>query len=889
MKMQMLFRRSKAGTRLNDELQFHLDRQIAENLAAGMSAEEARYAALQAFGNPALLREQTRATWGWNWLESVFQDVRYGVRSLWRSPGFAATIIGTLAVGIGAAVAMIAVVDHELLRPLPFHDPGRLVLMNEGDATGKGSWDVPWLDIDEWTRRTRSFEQIAFAGQIGGRNYLEGKAAAIQINGITVSPNLFKVLGVQPALGHGFEPEAPSFAKGKNTGTIVLSYPVWEQVFAGNAHALGSVVRINGQPYTVVGVMPRGFAFPENTQQTGQIWVPVQLGKDDQRRDYPAMGFEGVGRLRKGVTLPAAGAEMAAIQKTITPEYTDPEMRQDHSRVVLVRYADTLVDSDMKKALLALLAAAGVLWLIASVNSTNLLLARGAARQREIAMRGALGASRGRVVQQMMIEGLVLSTAAAVLGAGLALAGTRIAAMSKPAHLNLDLSAHINLTILAALCGLTILSALVSTTWPALLAVRAPIERALKQGGTQTGTGKRHHRLSSVLVATEIAMSLTLLVVCGLLLRTIYTLRHVPLGYRTDHILVANLNIPSFRFTGQNMTEALYMPMLQRVQHLHGVESAGLMSEVPLGETFNIMLSLRMNGNNITAMLKPVTPEIQSIFGFKMLAGRFFNSQDSPTSEPAAVVNPAFARLYAPNKHDPSSILGLKVWNLRKNAPARVIGVLDNERQKSAAEPSQPEVEVCLCQITPDSGIYQPSTIAMDLAVRTERPTAEMIPELRSILRQASPELAGATITTMDQIVEDSYGSQRLAAHLLEIFGGAALLLCVAGLYGLLAFVVARRTRELGVRIALGAQRGSLLWLVMRQAGAMLSAGLAVGAVLALASGRLVRGFLYGVTGHDGWTLLGAAALLLASGLMAAYLPARRAASVNPVDALRSE
>jgi hypothetical protein len=313
------------------------------------------------------------------------------------------------------------------------------------------------------------------------------------------------------------------------------------------------------------------------------------------------------------------------------------------------------------------------------------------------------------------------------------------------------------------------------------------------------------------------------------------------------------------------------------------------MSEVPLGGTFHITLSLRMNGNMISAELKPVSPDIQRIFGFRMLAGRYFNNLDTQTSTPVAVVNPAFARLYTPNKHDPMAVLGTKVWNLRPNAPALVVGVVDDTKQLSVAEATEPEVEVCLCQITPDSGIYQPATIAMDLAVRTERPTEEVIPELRNILGAATPELRNARLTTMDQIVEDSYGSQRLAAHLLEFFGGSALALCVAGLYGLLAYIVAQRTRELGVRIALGASRARLLWLVMRQAGAMLLVGVAAGSGLAYAAGRLVRGFLYGVSAHDGWTMAAAAALLLGSGLIAAYLPARRAASVDPMRALRTE
>jgi predicted permease len=433
-------------------------------------------------------------------------------------------------------------------------------------------------------------------------------------------------------------------------------------------------------------------------------------------------------------------------------------------------------------------------------------------------------------------------------------------------------------------------SAMLSTAWPTLLAVHAPIEPALKHGGMQTGMGRRHHRLRSALVTAEVAMSLVLLAGCGLLLQTIYSLRRVPLGYRTDHIIVADLNIPAFRFAGRNMTQALYQPMLERVQHLQGVESAALVSEVPLSQTRAIRLEIRMNASPIVAFIKAVSPGMQQVFGFRMAAGRFFDTGDTATSLPVVVVNQTFARLYAPDKRNPAAILGTKLMDLRENAPMQIVGILDDERQSRVADVAQPEVEVAIPQLTPDAIFYMAMDgTTMDVAMRTERPMGEMIPELRDILRHASPEFQNATITTMDQIVEDSYGSQRLAAHVLEIFGGSALLLCMAGLYGLLAYVVTQRRRELGVRIALGAGRGNLLWLVMRQAGAMLLAGVTVGSALALGSGRLVHGFLYGVSPHDGSTLAAAAALLLVSGLTAAYLPARRAAGIDPVEALRSE
>ncbi|MGB9032355.1 MAG: ABC transporter permease [Acidobacteriaceae bacterium] len=874
---------------LDEEIASHLRMAMADRIARGQTEEEAQAAAEREMGNLPLAKDVTRETWGWVWLERLAQDVRYALRQMRRSPGFAATVMGTLALGIGAAAAMFTVVDHVLLRTLPYKDAGRLVLIEEGGRDAKTYFYVPWVDLTQWRAENRSFEDMAFSTGMSGRTYLQGNSAALLVGGTEVSENLFAMLGVKPELGHGIIAEQPSFGAAKNAGTIVLSDAVWRAAFGGDKSIVGRVVRLNDQPYTVTGVMPAGFRYPLDSGANGQVWTAIQLGAKDQGRDYDSNQYEVMARLRRGVKLETAMAEMATIQKRVAAQYDDAEQRQDHSVVRVQRYADSLIDTDVKKALLALLAAAGVLWLIAGVNATNLLLARSMARQREIAMRGALGASRGRVMQQMMVEGLMLSGCAALLGIGLALGAIKLTGAVAPIHLNVDFSTHVNFTILAGLCGLTLLSAVLSAAWPALIAVRAPIEPALKQGGQQTGSARRHNRLRSGLVAVEVAMSLTLLVACGLLLRTIYTLRHVPLGYRTDHIIVANLSIPSYRYVNKNVTATLYQPLLERTQQLHGVQAAGLISEVPLGQTFNILLTLRMNGNGIAAALKTATPDVQKIFGMKMLAGRFFNHEDTPTSGGVAVVNPAFAAEYAPNKHDPNSLLGLTVWNLRKGVPAKIVGVLDNERQKSVDEPSQPEVEVCLCQLSPGASVYNPITIAMDLAVRTDRPTAEMIPELRDLLRQASPELANSTFSTMDQIVEDSFGSQRLAAHLLEIFGGSALLLCVAGLYGLLAYVVTQRTREMGVRIALGAQRANLLWLVMRQAGAMLLLGVVVGVGLALASGRLVRGFLYGVKAHDGWTLAGAAALLFLSGMLAAYLPARRAARVNPMEALRSE
>ena len=882
---------------LDAEIEAHLAMAAADGRERGLDGAEAERQARREFGNEALVKDVTRQAWGWMWLERLRQDFRYAVRQMRKSWGFAAAVIGTLALGMGAATAMFTVVDRVLLRPLPYAQASRLVKIYQTTGTPPDASWWPYLDIAEWRERSRSLEGVAFYTGASGRNYVDGKTASEIVNWSQVSANLFSVLGVQPQAGRDFRKDGDHFALGADAHNVILSDTVWRSMFGGDASVLGSMVKISGKPYRVVGVMPRGFSFPFDPESR-DIWTLVQLGELDKKRGEDTSQYTAIGRLKSGLSKAQAESELNTLQAQVAKGYADPEERQHHSSMSLRRYSDSLVENDIERALGMLLAASGVLWLIACVNATNLLLARAMVRQREIALRGALGAGRGRIVQQFMVEGLLLSACAALAGVGLALLAVRLFAHGMEHRLPFPVPAAVDGRVVGSLLALTVVSALVSSVWPAWLAARSPIEPALKQGNQQGGSTRGQHRLRGGLVVVEIAMSLTLLVGCGLLLRTIYALRHVPLGFRTDHIIVANLQIPAYKFAGHDMEDNLYAPLLERIKNLPGVRAAGLMSEVPLGRTFALNLSLRGDPGgaqgkptkDVIARLNAASPDLQKIFGFKMLAGRFFNESDTASSPPVLVVNRAFAKEFAPHQQDLSKVVGMELWHLQGDKPAHIIGVLDDLRQKAIGEPSLPEVEVSLSQVTPENRSYQAiEGIAMDIAVRTNRDPVVMIPELREVLRQADPALAGSNFTTMNQVVEDSYGSEALAAHLLEIFAGSALLLCVAGLYGLLAYVVSQRTRELGVRFALGAQRGDVVWLVMRQAGAMVVTGVAIGLAMALVAGRLVRSYLYGVSAHDGWTLAAVAIVLMLSGALAAYLPAQRAAGVNPVEALRAE
>ena len=899
-----LFPRSFAQRKddLAEELQTHLQMAMQDRMDRGEPTEEARVAAMRELGNVPLIEDVTRGMWGWVWLERLGQDLKYSLRQLVKSPGFTLTVVGTLALGLGATAAMFTVVNRVLLRPLPYQDAHALVEIKEAGNKGVVAYGAPFLDIQQWRERDRLLSEIAFFvanDAMGRRSFLEGNSTSIQVVAPEISANLFATLGVHPAMGRGFEgrPETGSVRE-EDAHAIVLSDAVWRMSFGGDPKILGKMVKLNGNSYQVVGVMPRGFSFPLNVASP-MVWTPIVLGQADALRTrHETPHYQVIARFKRKANPLGAEAELKGIQQEVAKQYTDPYERALVTSINLRRYGDSLVGSDMRKSLLALFGASALLWLIACVNVTSLLLVRASSRQQEIAVRGALGASRWRIVQQLLIEGLVLSGIASLLGLALAMLTLKLFEHGLMTQFNVHTKLTPNLSVLGGLLGLTVVSALVSSIWPAIGAARASIEPALRQRSVQTGAGRMQYRTRALLVVTEIAMSLALLFGCGLLLRTVYALRHVPLGFRTDHVIVVNMAIPAYKFAGRDMTTELYQPLVERVQHLPGVQSAALMTEVPLGNTFQMIFSFDVPGSSaadirtrdLRAQFRAVGPEMQKVFGFRMLKGRFFNAGDTPASQPVVVVNRAFVAAFTGDNRNPGAILGKTLLGYGKGRRAIVVGVLDDERQVSVAQQSQPEIEVCIPQITPDSGFYKSAEgMAMDLAVRTERNPSAVIPELRAVMRNASPELVAINFTTMDQVVDDSYGSQRLAARLLEVFGCAALLLCIAGIYGLLAYQVTQRTRELGLRIALGAQRGDVMWLVLRQASWMLLAGSGVGLILAYLSSLLLRTFLYGVQPHDPWTMGAVTLLLLVGGLIAAYVPARRAASVDPMRALRAD
>ncbi|HET9087525.1 MAG TPA: ABC transporter permease [Acidobacteriaceae bacterium] len=825
-------------------------------------------------------------------MQSIWNDLRFAVRQLRKSPGFALTAIFTLALGIGANTAMFTVIDAVLLRPLPYPRANRLVVPKLFDAKGQPVNGATIPDIQEWQQRSHSFRSIAYASDI--RQFMDALGGGESISNVQSSANLFSVLNVTPQLGRAFG--ATEQTPGRDR-VAVLSDALWNKYFHRDPNVLGKTIKLEGQEYTVIGVMPKGFTYPFS-QLGAQVWTPLALTAEVQSRSGWPGYYSILGRLRAGVSQGAAQTELNNLQHSIAKKYPANYGYPKPTSVQLQTYRASLVEQ-FRPALLVLLAACGMLWLIACANVASLLLVRGTARNREVAVRAALGAGRARLLWQAMTESLLLSLGAAAVGLAVAVLALHVFRRALLQRVDIVRDIHLNLPVLLALATFSICTAVVCGIVPALLASSAPPLQALQHGGLQISVGRRQKHLRDGLMVIEIALSLTLLVACGLLLRTLYAMRHEPLGIRTDHILTADFDVPTYRYRNVNLVTKLYQPLLEKTQHLADVKAASLSTVVPLDAAFWVQLSLYGNGDQakeaphaenkrIFAQLSVATPDLQRVFGFRMLEGRFFNVNDTANSQPVVVVNRAFAKEWWPH----GSPLGHKFMQLHKATGTReiVIGVMDDLPQRSLANRRGPQVMLCLSQLLPEDNLYQAvATVHMELAARTHENPQVVIPEIRRILGQIDPQLRGAKIETMDQVVEDSMGDQKLAAHLLELFGGTALLITLAGLYGSLLYMVGLRRREMAIRLAVGAQRRDVVMLILSRAAALLIVGLVSGIALSYATGRFLRSYLFGVHTNDWLTLLAACTLFALSGMTAAYIPARRAALTDPVETLREE
>jgi predicted permease len=830
-------------------------------------------------------------------MTNLLNDLRYALRQLRKSPGFAITAILILALGIGANAAMFTVLNAVLLRPLPYPDVNRLAVSNLLDKQGEPTNGATLPDIQEWQKRAGTLNGIAYESDFN--QYLEGNGGGETVSSVQSSANLFSVLGIQPQIGRTYRQSEQVLGRSQ---VVVLSDAVWDKYFHRNPNVLGKTVKLDGQLYTVIGVMPKTFSYPFAVGRGGvwaseqEVWRPLRLPSQTIFRIGLLEGYQTISRLKSGVSLAAAQTELNNLQHGIAKEYPANYAYPVPTSVQMQSYRGSLTEQ-FRPSLLVLEAACLMLWLIACANVAGLLLVRGSARQREVAVRGALGAQRTRLLWQSMTESLLLSLFAAGAGIGLAVVTLHVFRHALLQRIDLIRDIHLDLPMVLILTGFSIITAVVCGLVPALLTVNSSALQALQHGGLHSSADRRQKHVRDGLIVVEIALSLTLLAACGLMLRTLYALRHEPLGILTDHVLTADFNLPDYPYHDTNLVTHLYQPLLAKTQQLPDVQAASLSTYVPLDAGFWISFMLYKDGEKpspgsqyklINGQLGAVTADMQRVFGFRMLQGRFFNAQDTYTSQPVVVVNRAFAKEYWSD----GKALGKQLMNLHKNTKSHavVIGIMDDLPQRSLANKRGPQVLVCLSQLAPGDNLYTATaSIHMQLAVRTREQPEVVIPEIRNLLGQLAPQLRGLKIETMNQVVEDSMGDQNLAAHLLELFGGTALIITLAGLYGSLLYSVNLRRREMAVRLAVGAQRLDILKIVLSRAAVLLLVGLGAGTAISYATGRFLQSYTYKVHPDDPITLLTVCVLFLTCGLLAAYLPARRAAMTEPIEILREE
>ena len=880
-RFRRMFSRNRISADLSEEMQQHLEEKIEALIAEGMPREEAVHAARRAFGNTTLIEERSREVWMWPWIESLWADIKFALRQLRKSPGFTATVIATLALGIGTATAMFAIVYAVLLEPLPFQHSKQLYQPVGIDAKAGQLFGMPYADIQQWREATRNTAEIAFSG--GSLSILDTPEGAELISNVESSSNLLSVLGVQPIMGRSFLAHEE---ENGDSHAVLLSYALWRRAFSADRNILGKTVHLGGATYTVIGVMPPQFRFP-GYENRAEVWTPLEQSKLLHENVHDSYGFYDPVLRIKPDSLPATvQAELSSVQAHIArAAQPGDEVARD---VRLIGLHAFLVEG-ARPALTALEIAVALIWLIACCNVAGLLLARIAARRTEIAVRGALGAGRRRIVRQFLTESLLLSCAGAMAGFGMAIAMLQLFRRMLLKSLPLSQNIHLNWAVFAVLIGLTLFTGFVFGVFPATIAAKTPIEETLKQGGHNSSGDRAQSRLHNLLLVSEIALSIVLLVGAGLMMRTMYALRHVPLGFRTDHIVLTTLTVPDYIYKNRNLNAAAWGPLLERVRRLPGVQRSALSTILPIAHPVDLLTLVYATGwtkGNVSAAVRAASPEMMHVLGIQMRAGRFFTAQDTADSMPVAVVNQAFVDRYLGGR----DALGEQIRFGRVPRKAMIIGVLDDIHQDAVAEASRPEFYLCMSQLQPSNSLYLPLIGRfMELAVRTQTSPGAMIPELRQAIRQENPNLAIGDFVTMNQAVEDSIGSQRLAARVIAVFAALALLISVVGLYGLLSYSVAQRTQEIGIRMALGADRVQVMRMVLRQAFALLSIGIAVGLALALWSSRLLHGFLYGTKQYDLWTMVFVPAVLLAFSIVAALIPARRAASIDPMQALRAE
>jgi predicted permease len=871
--LRRMFDRDKLDRDLAEELRSHVEMRAQDYISAGVTAEEARYDAQRRFGNSTLLKEDTRAVDIISWLDTAARDLRYAIRQLRRSPGFTAVAVLTLALGIGANTAIFSVVNAVLLRPLPYKDPSQLVILQEIDPR-VGDVSVTYPDFLDWRQQSHTFAQMA-AFHNKGFN-LSGVEQPERIVGYGVSPNFLSMLGVRPVLGRDL---LPAEEKQGTEPVVLLGYKLWQSHLGADPQVLGRSIMLDGQSFAIVGILPPTFGFLGKSDVIAPIGV--WAGKLMDRGNHCDLGV--LGRLAPGATIAQARTEMGTVASLLAQQY--PATNRDEG-VSLYTLRDQFV-GDARPAILVVFGAVTFVLLIACLNVANLFLVRSTARAKEISVRLALGASRGRIIRQMLTESFML----AVLGGGLGIVMgawgiTGLGHLMPPDSFQ-TMGVQMDLGVLVFTAATIVLVAVAFGLGPALQASRQDVQGALKERGRGSTSGTAQHRLRGMLATAETALALVLLVGAGLMLNSLYHLLQVSPGFQPDRVLTMEMDLRSTQYSRPAAISNFWQQVLDRVRAVPGVETAAVGTNIPLTDNHDRSditidgLPAPAAGNSPHPDWHVISSGYTSALGVPLLRGRSFTDTDNETAPPVALINARMAQRFW-SLEDP---IGKRfTWGHPEKSKdikwITIVGVLGDTKLYGLANPSRLEIYLPFRQELAND---------MNLIVRSAADPASLISAIRESVAAVDKDQPIFGIKTMRQVVDDSESTRRVTLVLLALFSALALVLAAIGVYGVMAYNVERRTQEVGIRVAFGAQKKDVLRLVLKEGTRLTLLGVAIGIAAALGLTRLMSALLFGVSPTDPLTFLGVAIVLTLVSFAACYIPARRATRVDLMVALRYE
>ena len=868
-----VFRRRQLDRELDGEIAAHLEQAERDNVLAGMTREEARLTARRNFGGVEQMKEQNRDQQGWPYLHDLAQDLKHSFRLIRRSRGFTTLVVVTLALGIGATTAIFSVLYAVLLRPLPYQDADRLAILWT-TSPERDSYEEPtsYPNYDDWKDQSQTFQDMAVFWD--GSFLLSGPAENERVQGAVVTANLFPLLGVPPALGRFFTAEEER----RRERVVLLSYGLWQRRFGGSPDVIGRTLEMDGGNSRVIGVMPADFRFPTKDVQ---LWEPITVWQNwpEVKAGRRINLWKVIGRLKADVRLGEAQVEMSTIAERLEEKYPGPNRGK---RVAVVPLLAQITGPKTGLALWLLFGAVITVLMIVSANVAGLMLARGAQRQREIAIRTALGASSLRVARQMLTESMTLGLIAGLLGIALAFLGVRALIAYAPADIARLEEVGIDRTVLAFSVVVSLLVGVLFGLGPVWQAVRSRIRDSLQQGegASVLGRGRLHGR--GVLVVCELGLAVMLLTGAGLLFRSLLNVQRVDPGFASERVLTMQVVIPPR--SGPVRWAAFYEQVLERVQSLPGVQAAGLILNHFVAERYTTPVVTEASSSSgrppsEPIIVDPISPGYFSVLKVPLLSGRFFSDLDTARSPRVVIVNETMARRYWPGE-DPVG-KRLRFGNTRSRAPwLTVVGMVGDVKRRSLEQQPQPQAF---------QSFRQSPLPGMDLVVRTDSAPQLLANAIRGEIRQVDKMATISGVTTMNHQLAEFRSWRRFQTWLLGLFSLVAIAVAAIGIYGLIHHSVVHRTREIGIRIALGAETGTILRMVLAQGLVLTLVGLLLGLAGSVGLTRVLESMLFGVTPTDPLTFVGVIVLLTGVAMLASYIPARRATKVDPMTALRHE